>query len=142
MYADGATPWPDVADLDVIRRVRRNDKMARPERCPAAVYAVMVQCWDLNPTARPTAAEVEHQLRTMGSGGSAPPQPQTGSTGEPSRALQLVSSRDGAGHPRTESDAYMDRVNAAVPARSVSMLDNSDDDDEEDELDRDEGYHL
>ena len=56
-------PWADVPETDIMRQVRSKGKLRRPANCPAGVYEIMQQCWRLDPRARPTASQLQLQLR-------------------------------------------------------------------------------
>ena len=47
---------------EVISRVERGYRMECPEGCPAAVFTIMKECWDLNPDRRPTFGEIQRRL--------------------------------------------------------------------------------
>ena len=63
MFTHGKHPWEGVGDMDVIRCVRRGSVMERHGSCPAQVYDIMCACWRLEPSARPSAEDVEWQLK-------------------------------------------------------------------------------
>ena len=65
IYAFAEMPWPNVGDLDVIRRVRRGDRMEAPEGCPARVYGVMLKCWELQPARRLSDEAIHVQMKVL-----------------------------------------------------------------------------
>ena len=70
----------------MIRNVRRGVKMSAPEGCPARVYGVMVRCWETDTSMRPSAGEVEQELRGI------------------SGTLQSASMRLRGGHTNSEAE--------------------------------------
>ena len=65
MFTFGEFPWYGVSDVDVVRKTRRGEVMLRPSNCPEQVFQIMVQCWQVNPATRVTAADLERQLRDL-----------------------------------------------------------------------------
>ncbi|KJE96420.1 megakaryocyte-associated tyrosine-protein kinase [Capsaspora owczarzaki ATCC 30864] len=60
VYAYGATPYGNLAaGREVLAQVEAGLRPQKPESCPDAAYALLERCWDLIPTARPTASELQ-----------------------------------------------------------------------------------
>jgi hypothetical protein len=49
----------------VTKHVEAGYKMEQPEGCPAEIYEMMKQCWDLNPLKRPTFRELAAKLSNL-----------------------------------------------------------------------------
>ncbi|CAH1248736.1 FGFR4 [Branchiostoma lanceolatum] len=58
----GGNPFPDVPPGELKDRLQAGHRMAKPERCPQAMYGVMMQCWSWRPTERPTFRQLELTL--------------------------------------------------------------------------------
>ncbi|XP_066993282.1 tyrosine-protein kinase CSK [Anabrus simplex] len=68
IYSFGRVPYPRIPLADVVKHVEKGYKMEAPEGCPAEVYEIMRQAWDLHPDKRPTFRDVKGklgQLRTL-----------------------------------------------------------------------------
>jgi len=55
-------PYGGYSHEEVMRIVREGQKMARPDNCSDIVYGLMTDCWESNPTARPTFLDLCDQL--------------------------------------------------------------------------------
>jgi hypothetical protein len=68
IVTDGATPYGDTDNLVLVaERIKGGAILPRPHECPTSVYAdLMVPCWDPNPKARPTFAELEVVAQSCG----------------------------------------------------------------------------
>ncbi|CAD6991815.1 unnamed protein product [Ceratitis capitata] len=62
IYSFGRVPYPRIPLNDVVKHVEVGYKMEAPEGCPAEIYEMMRQAWDLNPSKRPTFAELKIKL--------------------------------------------------------------------------------
>ncbi|XP_055850132.1 uncharacterized protein LOC129914768 [Episyrphus balteatus] len=62
IYSFGRVPYPRIPLADVVKHVEVGYKMEAPEGCPAEIYEMMRQAWDLNPAKRPTFAELKVKL--------------------------------------------------------------------------------
>ncbi|XP_035662014.1 uncharacterized protein LOC118406219 [Branchiostoma floridae] len=58
----GGDPYPDVPPAELKDRLQAGHRMAKPERCPPAMYGVMTQCWSWRPNERPTFRQLELSL--------------------------------------------------------------------------------
>ena len=50
----GKTPYPDVILGNMMNYVLRGNRMDKPKECPDALYDLMLQCWQLDASIRPT----------------------------------------------------------------------------------------
>jgi serine/threonine protein kinase len=64
LWAAGELPYYAIkGDEELIERVAKKGlRLARPEGCPEAVYAVMQRCWELLPAHRPIFQELQGLL--------------------------------------------------------------------------------
>ena len=58
IYSDGARPYAAMDNAAVIKEVQSGYRLPQPESCPDSIFRVMTWCWDANPTARPSFAEL------------------------------------------------------------------------------------
>lgn len=62
IYSFGRVPYPRIPLADVVKHVEVGYKMEAPDGCPLEIYEMMRQTWDLNPSKRPTFAELKVKL--------------------------------------------------------------------------------
>ncbi|KAM5136025.1 protein-tyrosine kinase 6 isoform 1-T2 [Mantella aurantiaca] len=55
----GMIPYPGVANSELLQYLRKGRRMSKPEDCSEKIHNVMLECWDVNPTKRPTFAELK-----------------------------------------------------------------------------------
>jgi serine/threonine protein kinase len=58
-----STPWPGLANVNVVLRVAKGERMELPKTVPAAVRKVTKQCWAQEAAERPKMAAVVDGLR-------------------------------------------------------------------------------
>ncbi|KAM6936975.1 tyrosine-protein kinase CSK-like [Xenentodon cancila] len=63
IYSFGRVPYPRIPLKDVVPRVEKGYKMDCPEGCPEVVYNIMKQCWNLDPSARPSFQMLKEWLQ-------------------------------------------------------------------------------
>ena len=54
VFEHGKTPYPDVQIANVLNYLLRGNRMSKPAACPDALYDVMLQCWLVEISARPS----------------------------------------------------------------------------------------
>ncbi len=54
----GEQPYKDSKLQEVIRRVRSGERLAKPEGCPDELYAMMMMCWNIERSRRPSFASI------------------------------------------------------------------------------------
>eukprot|EP00042_Codosiga_hollandica_P025302 m.111619 g.111619 ORF g.111619 m.111619 type:complete len:1373 (-) comp51827_c1_seq4:2114-6232(-) len=56
-------PWKGVADVDIMRRVQQREKLPLPQAdCPEHTYAIMLDCWRIDPQSRASSADIVERL--------------------------------------------------------------------------------
>ncbi len=65
LYDHGAVPYGDWNPHRIVRKVRRGYRLPRPTGCPAEIYDLMVGCWSLQSTERPSFAMLCVALGSM-----------------------------------------------------------------------------
>jgi serine/threonine protein kinase len=58
-----STPWPGLANVNVVLRVSKGERMELPKSVPAAVRKTMKQCWAHEAKERPKMSAVGEELR-------------------------------------------------------------------------------
>ncbi|CAH1792009.1 unnamed protein product, partial [Owenia fusiformis] len=58
----GGTPYPTIANKDLLKELKRGYRIEKTENCPDALYDIMMQCWEENPEDRPTFADLKESL--------------------------------------------------------------------------------
>ncbi|PSN33486.1 Tyrosine-protein kinase Abl [Blattella germanica] len=61
----GMSPYPGVDLTDVYHMLEKGYRMECPPGCPPKIYELMRQCWQWNPSDRPTFQEIHNSLETM-----------------------------------------------------------------------------
>lgn len=61
----GSTPYPSVPHTELIEFLRRGERMDKPECCSMDIYSLMIECWHLNPRARPTFEDLVEDLERI-----------------------------------------------------------------------------
>jgi tyrosine-protein kinase len=63
MFSYGDHPYGDLTGTQVLEMVEeRGYRLSRPKACPGAVYDIMLLCWSLEPTNRPTFAKLHSTM--------------------------------------------------------------------------------
>lgn len=65
IYSFGRVPYPRIPLAEVGKHVERGYKMEAPEKCPAEIYEIMKQAWELNPENRPNFHTIKLQLTVL-----------------------------------------------------------------------------
>ena len=48
IFALGELPWRHVDEGEIMHRLQNREKLAKSSHCPAALYALMLDCWKLD----------------------------------------------------------------------------------------------
>ncbi|KAK8403578.1 hypothetical protein O3P69_000556 [Scylla paramamosain] len=65
IYSFGRVPYPRIPLADVMKHVEKGYRMEAPDCCPAEVYQLMKEAWDLDPQKRPSFHEVSKRLTQL-----------------------------------------------------------------------------
>ncbi|MPC22955.1 Tyrosine-protein kinase CSK [Portunus trituberculatus] len=65
IYSFGRVPYPRIPLADVMKHVEKGYRMEAPDCCPAEVYQLMKEAWDLDPEKRPSFDEVSKRLSQL-----------------------------------------------------------------------------
>jgi hypothetical protein len=58
-------PYPGLTNPETVTAVQKGFQMEKPEKCPEEVYAIMKECWNLDPHKRPTFVEVCKRINNL-----------------------------------------------------------------------------
>ncbi|XP_038055914.1 tyrosine-protein kinase receptor Tie-1-like [Patiria miniata] len=61
----GATPYPGIQSLSLAKRLQEGYRMPKPENCADEIYDLMMKCWQLVPSHRPSFKEITMTLQKM-----------------------------------------------------------------------------
>ena len=68
VFEHGKTPYPDVIIENMMNYILRGKRMAKPQGCPDALYDLMLQCWQLDSSARPTFSTLVTMIEEIAEG--------------------------------------------------------------------------
>ncbi|PIK61602.1 putative vascular endothelial growth factor receptor 1-like [Apostichopus japonicus] len=54
IYTSGGVPYPGMSGRELIQKLQDGYRLESPEECPDELYEVMLSCWQVNPSDRPT----------------------------------------------------------------------------------------
>ncbi len=83
IFSFGIQPYFTMTNEAVVQHVRDGNVMSCPDSCPPELYDLMIDCWVMDSTQRPTACEIHNGLRRWSPNFSAhvqeqePPKPPT-----------------------------------------------------------------
>ena len=59
VYSLGKDPYLGWEVREMLKRIQEGDRLEKPqEECPAEIYKLMLDCWDLDPKKRPTFEKI------------------------------------------------------------------------------------
>ncbi|XP_075551253.1 hepatocyte growth factor receptor-like isoform X1 [Dermacentor variabilis] len=61
----GAAPYAHVDNWDMLSFLKNGRRMQQPYFCPDQLYAIMLQCWELDPEKRPTFARLAADVASV-----------------------------------------------------------------------------
>ncbi|PIK47339.1 TKL protein kinase [Apostichopus japonicus] len=65
LYSFGALPLVTLSNSEVEQRMAEGLNLPQPSFCPAAMYNMMVSCWDVRKGHRPTFKEIQNQINDI-----------------------------------------------------------------------------
>ncbi|KAJ8024454.1 Tyrosine-protein kinase transmembrane receptor Ror [Holothuria leucospilota] len=72
IYSGGQEPYPGMLPREVAVRVKAGYRMDRPENCPKQIYIIMRDCWQYEPSDRPSFELIRQKFDEMLSRGDDP----------------------------------------------------------------------
>ena len=61
----GKGPYPEMSDEEALDNIARGYRMACPTDCPQEVYGIMLECWNDDPSMRPSFEKIAEQLEDV-----------------------------------------------------------------------------
>ncbi|XP_003380939.1 putative protein kinase domain protein [Trichinella spiralis] len=61
----GGSPYPGIQPADMEQLLESGKRMEQPSNCPDELYMTMVNCWQKEPSTRPSFTEIRERLRAM-----------------------------------------------------------------------------
>ncbi|XP_033636365.1 ephrin type-A receptor 3-like [Asterias rubens] len=61
----GGTPYPSIRTKDLASHLTDGYRMSKPQNCDEKIYTLMIQCWEENPTNRPSFSDLVTVLSGM-----------------------------------------------------------------------------
>lgn len=61
----GRKPFQGVKNADVIGLIEGGERLAKPPRCPPALYTLLLKCWKYEPDRRPSFRYVKRTIREV-----------------------------------------------------------------------------
>ncbi|PIK57117.1 putative vascular endothelial growth factor receptor 1-like [Apostichopus japonicus] len=62
IFTLGATPYHDIPIHEIATTLQDGYRLPKPDSCPQEIYNTMRQCWNENPTGRPSFSQLEEVL--------------------------------------------------------------------------------
>lgn len=78
VFSQGSVPYPELTEEETVQRIKAGYRMPKPLDCPSEVYDIMLTCWRMDPSERPTMKELcAHldQLEQRAAAGELGPKP-------------------------------------------------------------------
>ncbi|XP_067946990.1 activated CDC42 kinase 1-like [Watersipora subatra] len=66
MFSYGGEPWLDLNGSQILEKLEKKERLARPDRCPSEFFELMMLCWSADPADRPSFAglkQMTHEVR-------------------------------------------------------------------------------
>lgn len=65
VFSSGQRPYNDLSNAQVVQNILGRKLLPRPDRCPKAVYNLMLQCWNKAPLKRPWFSTLMEELKQV-----------------------------------------------------------------------------
>ncbi|KAH7699128.1 Tyrosine-protein kinase F09A5.2 in chromosome X [Aphelenchoides avenae] len=65
LFAGGQIPLSHVQPKEQLAALEEGDRPPKPDNCPEEIYALMQRCWRMNPSQRPTIADLMKDLERI-----------------------------------------------------------------------------
>ncbi|XP_046746419.1 vascular endothelial growth factor receptor 1-like [Diprion similis] len=65
LFSLAKTPYPEINPQDTCETLVGGYRMERPKYSPETIYRTILQCWEANPSKRPTFVELEHSIGNL-----------------------------------------------------------------------------
>ena len=65
IFSYGKTPYSACNNQETIDQVNGGYRLPIPRKCPQSAYALMLQCWDMEPAKRPNFRDLYNRILPM-----------------------------------------------------------------------------
>ncbi|TNN08032.1 Focal adhesion kinase 1 [Schistosoma japonicum] len=65
IMSKGIKPFSNLTNAEAIEQIARGVRLKRPDKCPHDLYEILLQCWNSNPTLRPTFSMLKPRIREL-----------------------------------------------------------------------------
>lgn len=63
ILSKGVKPFADLTNAEAVKQIARGLRLKRPENCTPSLYGLLLECWNVDPSMRPTFASLKPRLR-------------------------------------------------------------------------------
>lgn len=61
-FSYGAKPYQGMRGTDIMQMLEGSERLDRPDKCPQAIYEIMLRCWSWRPEDRPSFGELVSKI--------------------------------------------------------------------------------
>jgi len=65
IFSYGRQPYSELSDVEAYKCITQYEHLEKPRECPGVLYQLMHQCWEKEPSTRPSFSEIISNLRSM-----------------------------------------------------------------------------
>ncbi|XP_018653840.1 tyrosine kinase [Schistosoma mansoni] len=65
ILSKGVKPFSNLTNAEAVEQIARGVRLERPDKCPHSLYEILLQCWNANPTLRPTFSMLKPRIREL-----------------------------------------------------------------------------
>nr|CAH8873476.1 unnamed protein product [Trichobilharzia regenti] len=65
ILSKGVKPFSNLTNAEAVEQIARGVRLERPDKCPSSLYEILLECWNSNPTLRPTFSMLKPRLREL-----------------------------------------------------------------------------
>uniref|UniRef100_A0A094ZWG6 non-specific protein-tyrosine kinase n=1 Tax=Schistosoma haematobium TaxID=6185 RepID=A0A094ZWG6_SCHHA len=62
ILSKGVKPFSNLTNAEAVEQIARGVRLERPDKCPHSLYEILLQCWNANPTLRPTFSMLKPRI--------------------------------------------------------------------------------
>lgn len=65
IYSKGTLPYDWLSNKEVSEQIETGLRLSKPANCPDDVWIIILSCWDLNESNRPTFLQLCEQIQSL-----------------------------------------------------------------------------
>ncbi|RXG59079.1 Tyrosine-protein kinase isoform SRK4 [Armadillidium vulgare] len=65
VFTNGQNPYPDLTNQEVVENISHGYRMSRPQNSPKEIYTIMLECWEDDPSKRPSFEYLKKTLESF-----------------------------------------------------------------------------